>query len=419
MFRDVRSIMSFMCAMSAALSRRDAASADEARVLAAVEGELNRSFDEASDLPLLKRLWVAAQGDEAVPFERTGEAWTQFGFQQEDPISDLRGGGVLGLANLVAFLERSPFFARPIMASRRPAAAAFDPEQPGFYPFACAGINVTLALCEFAGLRGPGGAPKPAARAELLAAPLAAARGLKLAPHGWGATAPARSGALEKLPVSGLVTSRKVSKWKRRHFVLRGDVVAWFKPVGDRPGVQASPAAAKADAAAWAKAEVHGELTNATRLTADSGIRPGADATAFKVERCANFDGSRASSGSRRQKMGPMRSPRVLPPLDIARTPPAPTPVADEAPPEPEASATEAPPVTSEPTKEAPAAPDAVKDPVADPAKTVVAKAEAKSPRQKLTYYQTFGPVLGFWMPFTFVLTARSWATRPPTASCS
>ena len=41
--------------------------------------------------------------------------------------------------------------------------------------------------------------------------------------------------------------------------------------------------------------------------------------------------------------MGPMRSPRVLPPLDIARTPPAPTPVADEVPPEPEASATEAP----------------------------------------------------------------------------
>ncbi|KAH8070846.1 ELMO domain-containing protein [Aureococcus anophagefferens] len=343
------------------------ASADEARVLAAVEGELNRSFDEASDLPLLKRLWVAAQGDEAVPFERTGEAWTQFGFQQEDPISDLRGGGVLGLANLVAFLERSPFFARPIMASRRPAAAAFDPEQPGFYPFACAGINVTLALCEFAGLRGPGGAPKPAARPELSFWPLLAgdgaawdaayavgfrlldrsfdskrasymdfnavrkeavadlraaleraagdgpaaryvrgavdprppcghdglAKGLKLAPHGWGATAPARSGALEKLPVSGLVTSRKVSKWKRRHFVLRGDVVAWFKPVGDRPGVQASPAAAKADAAAWAKAEVHGELTNATRLTADSGIRPGADATAFKVERCANFDGSK------------------------------------------------------------------------------------------------------------------------------
>ncbi|KAH8089954.1 ELMO domain-containing protein [Aureococcus anophagefferens] len=219
------------------------ASADEARVLAAVEGELNRSFDEAR---------------------------------------------------------------------------ASTP--------ACAGINVTLALCEFAGLRGPGGAPKPAARPELSFWPLLAGDGaawdaayavgfrlldrsfdskrasymdfnavrkeavadLRAAlergrrrpaaarargpwtrapcghdglakgpagPHGWGATAPARA-ALEKLPVSGL-------------------------PVGDRPGVQASPAAAKADAAAWAKAEVHGELTNATLLTADSGIRP-RDATAFK-----------------------------------------------------------------------------------------------------------------------------------------
>ncbi|KAK7241353.1 hypothetical protein SO694_00059033 [Aureococcus anophagefferens] len=120
--------------------------------------------------------------------------------------------------------------------------------------------------------------------------------------------------------------------------------------------------------------------------------------------------------------MVPPGSPRTLPPLDVARTPPAPTPVADEAPPEPEAYATEAPPVTTEPTKEAPAAPDLLGDALgvlAGAGAGVVAKAEAKSPRQKLTYYQTFGPVLGFWMPFTFVLTARSWATRRPTASCS
>ncbi|KAH8063182.1 ELMO domain-containing protein [Aureococcus anophagefferens] len=293
------------------------ASDDEARVLAAVEGELNRSFDEASDLPLLKRLW-------------------------EDPISDLRGGGVLGLANLVAFLERSPS-SRPIMASRRPAAAAFDPEQPGFYPFACAGINVTLALCEFAGLRGPGGSPKPAARPELSFWPLLAGggawdaayavgfrlldrsfdskrasymdfnavrkeAGLKLAPHGWGATAPARSGALEKLPVSGLVTSRKVSKWKRRHFVLRGDVVAWFKPVGDRPGAQASPAAAKADAAAWAKAE---------------------------VERCANFDGSKGKLRLKASSANEARAWMAAIEKAIAAAPPASPEGRQRAPPPP------------------------------------------------------------------------------------
>ena len=48
---------------------------------------------------------------------------------------------------------------------------------------------------------------------------------------------------------------------------------------------------------------------------------------------------------------------------------------------------------------------DALGDVLAGAAKTVVTKAEAKSPRQKLTYYQTFGPILGFWVPFTFVLT--------------
>ena len=74
-----------------------AANLSEKSVLADIDAELNRSFDEVLDLPLLRRLWVAAQGDDSVAFERRGEARTQFGFQQEDPISDLRGGGVLGL----------------------------------------------------------------------------------------------------------------------------------------------------------------------------------------------------------------------------------------------------------------------------------------------------------------------------------
>ena len=126
------------------------------------------------------------------------------------------------------------------------------------------------------------------------------ARQLKLAPCAWGATHADRSGALEKLPVSGLMTSRKVAKWKKRHFVLRNDVVAWFKPVGGDggPAEKLPPAkqaaAAKACAEAWAKAEVHGELTNSTALTASSAVRQNkSDLCSFKVERCVAPDGTR------------------------------------------------------------------------------------------------------------------------------
>ena len=86
-------------------------------------------------------------------------------------MTDLRGGGVLGLAMLVRFLEQSPHHARPIMTSRQPLGA-FDPMAPGFYPFACAGIGVTRALCELAGLRGASGAPAPADAPELACWPL-------------------------------------------------------------------------------------------------------------------------------------------------------------------------------------------------------------------------------------------------------
>jgi len=115
--------------------------------------ELRREFDDGDDecVALLKSLWAVAHTclDEAVPpFERYGWRWTAFGFQRDDPVSDVRGGGVLALKNLVSFLQSEPAYARVILASRR-ARREFDPEAPGFYPFAAAGINVTRLVSEF------------------------------------------------------------------------------------------------------------------------------------------------------------------------------------------------------------------------------------------------------------------------------
>jgi hypothetical protein len=36
---------------------------------------------------------------------RVAEQWTHFGFQQADPVSDIRGGGVLSVKLLIYFLR--------------------------------------------------------------------------------------------------------------------------------------------------------------------------------------------------------------------------------------------------------------------------------------------------------------------------
>ena len=108
---------------------------------------LGAEFSEEHE-GLLERLWCGchrALGEEPPKFERFDWKWTSFGFQREDPISDLRGGGVLALRNLVYFLETQPSFAAAILVSRR----AKDVHVPGFYPFAAAGINVTRLVADF------------------------------------------------------------------------------------------------------------------------------------------------------------------------------------------------------------------------------------------------------------------------------
>ena len=64
-------------------------------------------FDESNDshVRMLKNIWrnlkLEDNGDNE--FTRTGPHWKDLGFQGEDPVTDLRGMGILGLANLNYF----------------------------------------------------------------------------------------------------------------------------------------------------------------------------------------------------------------------------------------------------------------------------------------------------------------------------
>jgi hypothetical protein len=74
-------------------------------------------------------------------FERIGIGWCSVGFQQEDPISDIRGGGCLAITNMIYFISEYPHIALP-MNTRRSAERSNGKN----YPWAAVSISVTRML---------------------------------------------------------------------------------------------------------------------------------------------------------------------------------------------------------------------------------------------------------------------------------
>ena len=94
------------------------------------------AYSPAKHVHMLKRLWeVTRLGDE---FAGISPCWRTLGFQQDDPSTDLRGCGALGLRQLLHFCERG--------GAHAVLAGAFRDDMVGF-PLPVASLNVTLALC--------------------------------------------------------------------------------------------------------------------------------------------------------------------------------------------------------------------------------------------------------------------------------
>lgn len=72
---------------------------------------------------------------------RRSKQWVDIGFQGEDPATDFRGMGLLGLQNCVYFAKRYTSFMRNLCSSGRD------------YPFCVAGINVTSFLLDLLNLK--------------------------------------------------------------------------------------------------------------------------------------------------------------------------------------------------------------------------------------------------------------------------
>ena len=100
-------------------------------------------FDEQdpTHVVLLGRLWSNMfPGRKRTSSAIISPDWTELGFQCNNPVSDFRGGGMLGLHQLVAFAELFPGEARQLLTE------SVNPKR--YFPFAATGINFTAFVCE-------------------------------------------------------------------------------------------------------------------------------------------------------------------------------------------------------------------------------------------------------------------------------
>jgi hypothetical protein len=144
-----------------------------------VEFLLRRPFnaDTEVDLDKLRDLWgffslhnddpeETSTGDtEAEALRRRGSfrllstAWKNIGFQQENPLQDIRSGGTLAICNLDFFFHHYPGKVRA-MCQRQQAVRLASKYRRG-YPFATASINVTRMICVLFSLVNKYGARQP------------------------------------------------------------------------------------------------------------------------------------------------------------------------------------------------------------------------------------------------------------------
>jgi len=84
---------------------------------------------------MLESLWGELLPDVQREGGRVTREWGRLGFQQSEPATDFRGGGILALHQLLAFARSRPTIARAMLVEPTSESAR--------YPWACVGINIT------------------------------------------------------------------------------------------------------------------------------------------------------------------------------------------------------------------------------------------------------------------------------------
>lgn len=115
-----------------------APSQTEYEIMVELQHKIGTSFDINYHEHFLKQLHGLCNVGE---YEREGSSWKRIGFQREDPVSDIRGGGILCLENLIYFLSTSTTIA---LNMRQQRSVRYIPGQN--YPWAASSISITRML---------------------------------------------------------------------------------------------------------------------------------------------------------------------------------------------------------------------------------------------------------------------------------
>lgn len=104
---------------------------------------------------LLRQLWentiglyFESRGQPVPPFAPVSPYWKLIGFQRETPLTDFRGGGILSLMHLVAFVSTFPRFVLALMSIPSDLKYLSKPDQSDGprLPLAIACINLSILL---------------------------------------------------------------------------------------------------------------------------------------------------------------------------------------------------------------------------------------------------------------------------------
>jgi len=108
-----------------------------------LDGKTKQLFDHKNmqHEGLLESLWSASFPGERYP-GGTGPDWGNLGFQGQDPASDFRGMGMLGLLQLVFFATH------PINGQSFKHLLRLSVAEPAYFPFAATSINMTAFALE-------------------------------------------------------------------------------------------------------------------------------------------------------------------------------------------------------------------------------------------------------------------------------
>jgi hypothetical protein len=105
----------------------------------------DEAFDEAEHVQALRELWSSRFGSR--PFERHSKSWGKLGFQGKDPVTDLRGAGMLGLRCLLHFVRTYP------SSWMKMTEVPEGTEAGDAFPAALAGLNISIVLLHCLGLK--------------------------------------------------------------------------------------------------------------------------------------------------------------------------------------------------------------------------------------------------------------------------